>query len=190
MLIFFLNRQSCSETGCKIQCYTCKNCGFLLLLKNGERSEGTVMFLFMPAFGIKRKKFEKKIARLFRSSFFLVLLFLLSLNGFCQAHFQETERWEHFLPSQLYITILNTILSVYCAFAVLDYIKLIALERFLIALERIILNVLVFFYANFCLNVFRFSFRTFFDFVSDFFLLSFFIFEGSLLLSLRNKACC
>ena len=42
--------------------------------------------------------------------------------------------------------------------------------------EAIIVNVLVFFMQNFCLTVFAFS-RTFFDILSDFFTLQFFVFE-------------
>ena len=48
----------------------------------------------------------------------------------------------------------------------------------------------VFLMQIFCLTIFRFSSRIFFDFSGDFFTLSFFIFQWSLLLSLRSKACC
>ena len=54
----------------------------------------------------------------------------------------------------------------------------------------IIVNVLVFFMQIFLVTVLRFSSRTFFDFWSDFLTLSCFIFEWSLFLSLRSKACC
>ena len=54
----------------------------------------------------------------------------------------------------------------------------------------IIVIVLVFFMQIFRLTILRFSSGTFFDFSSDFFTPSLFIFEWSLLLSLWSKACC
>ena len=54
----------------------------------------------------------------------------------------------------------------------------------------IIVNMLVFFMQIFHSTILSFSSRTFFDFSGDFFSLSFFIFEWSLLPSLWSKACC
>ena len=54
----------------------------------------------------------------------------------------------------------------------------------------IIINVLVFFMQILRMSILLCSSRTFFDFSSDFFTLSFTIFERSLLLSLRSKSCC